>query len=197
MAIEISEQMQVDVPIEAAWRFISDAERVAPCMPGAELVEQVDDKTYLGKAKVKLGAITTAYEGEVVFDRVDEDAHTMHVTGQGRETGGGTARGTLDVNLVSRPDGRVEMNFSIRVDLTGRIMQMGRGMIKGVAAQLFQQFAENARAALEAEATGSPEATASLSKAENTPLEVGSLLGRTLWQMLLNFFKRLFGRRSR
>lgn len=195
MAIELTEKMTVDVPIEAAWRFISDAGRVAPCLPGAELIEQVDDNTYLGKAKVKLGAITTAYKGEVVFDHIDKASHTMHLTGQGRETGGGTARGTLEVKLVSQPDGRVEMNFDIRVDLTGRVMQMGRGMIKGVSAQLFKQFAENSRAVLEAEAAGRTDAAAS-SEIENAPLEVGALLGRTLWQMLVNFFKRLFGRKS-
>lgn len=195
MAIEISEKMQVDVPIEVAWRFISDAERVAPCMPGAELLERVDDKTYLGKAKVKLGAITTAYKGEVIFDRVDEGSHTMHLTGQGRETGGGTARGSLEVKLIDLSDGGVEITFDIHVDLTGRVMQMGRGMIKGVSAQLFKQFAQNARTALESESAGGSE-TQRPNDTENAPVAVGSLVGRTLWQMVVDFFKRLFGRSS-
>ncbi|MCH2184842.1 SRPBCC family protein [Myxococcota bacterium] len=196
MAIEITEKMEVEVPLDVAWRFICDPDRVAQCMPGAELVEQVDEKTYLGKAKVKLGAITTAYKGRVIFDQVDEASHTMRLTGEGRETGGGTARGTLQVRLTPLAEGRCEMIFEISADLTGRVMQMGRGMIKGVSAQLFKQFAESARSALELEASDAPEAAASLPSNEPEAVAVGSLLGRTLWQMLLDFFKRLFGRTS-
>ncbi|MEE3327362.1 MAG: SRPBCC family protein [Myxococcota bacterium] len=187
--------MSVSAPMNTVWAFITDAERVAQCMPGAEIVEQLDDKTYLGKAKVKLGAITTAYKGEVAFEDVDESAHTMRISGTGRETGGGTAKGTLDVTLVEAENNQIELTFDVRVDLTGRVMQMGRGMIKGVSAQLFKQFAQNALTSLEAEATGDTEAAAAV-VAENQAVEVGSLVGRTLWQMIVDFFKRLFGGRS-
>jgi carbon monoxide dehydrogenase subunit G len=190
MAIEISEKMTVEVPIEEAWSFVNDAERVAACIPGAELVEEVDEKTFLGKAKVKLGAITTSYQGKVVFEEIDEGSYTMQLAGEGRETGGGTARGTLAVRLTALPEGGTEMNFDVRVDLTGRVMQMGRGMIKGVSAQIFKEFAGNARTQLlhsggDAEAAPAPET--------NEAMAVGSLLGRTLWQMIVDFFKRLFG----
>ena len=113
MAIEITEKMTISAPMENVWGFISDAERVAQCMPGAEIVEQLDEKTYVGKAKVKLGAITTAYKGEVSFEDVDEDAHTMRISGSGRETGGGTAKGTLDVTAVQGEDQTVELTFDI------------------------------------------------------------------------------------
>ncbi len=171
--------------------LVTDAERVATCIPGAELVEAVDDKTFLGKAKVKLGAITTSYQGKVVFTEIDEAARTMQLMGEGRETGGGTARGTLDVRLVAQPEGGTEMIFEVKVDLTGRVMQMGRGMIKGVSAQLFKQFANNARGQLKGQSgdgASAPEAAEAVA--------VGSLLGRTLWQMLVDFFKRLFGARN-
>lgn len=198
MAIEITEKMTISAPMENVWGFISDAERVAQCMPGAEIVEQLDEKTYVGKAKVKLGAITTAYKGEVSFEDVDEDAHTMRISGSGRETGGGTAKGTLDVTAVQGEDQTVELTFDIHVDLTGKVMQMGRGMIKGVSGQLFKQFSQNTVTALEAEASGDSEAAeaAAAAVAENQAVEVGSLVGRTLWQMVVNFFKKLFGGRS-
>ena len=122
----------------------------------------------------------------------------MRISGSGRETGGGTAKGTLDVTAVQGEDQTVELTFDIRVDLTGKVMQMGRGMIKGVSGQLFKQFSQNTVTALEAEASGDSEAAeaAAAAVAENQAVEVGSLVGRTLWQMVVNFFKRLFGGRS-
>jgi len=193
VAIEINEQMKVDAPIDVAWNFVTDARRVASCMPGAEIVEEIDDKTYVGKAKVKLGAITTSYKGQVVFTEIDADARTMKLSGEGRETGGGTAKGSLNVQLAESSEGGTELSFDVTVDLTGKVMQMGRGMIKGVSAQLFKQFSANAQAQIAAAVADSP---APVPAAEDEALAVGSLLGRTLWQMIVDFFQRLFGRSS-
>jgi len=193
VAIEINEQMKVDAPIDVAWNFVTDARRVASCMPGAEIVEEIDDKTYVGKAKVKLGAITTSYKGQVVFTQNDADARTMKLSGEGRETGGGTAKGSLNVQLAESSEGGTELSFDVTVDLTGKVMQMGRGMIKGVSAQLFKQFSANAQAQIAAAVADSP---APVPAAEDEALAVGSLLGRTLWQMIVDFFQRLFGRSS-
>lgn len=194
MAIEITEKMKVAARAETAWAFITDPHRVVTCMPGAELVEQIDDTTYVGKVKVKLGAITTSYKGEVRFATMDASAKTMQLSGEGRETGGGTAKGTLDVQL-NETDGETEMIFDIRVDLTGKVMQMGRGMIKGVSGQLFKQFANAARDQIAA-AESTPEGTALPEPGPNQEaLSVGGLVGQTLWQAIVNFFKRLFGGR--
>ena len=205
MAVEITEKMQVDVPLAIAWAFITDARRVAACMPGAEIVEEIDARTFLGKAKVKLGAITTAYKGQVVFSHIDPATHTMRIEGEGRETGGGTAKGSLDVKLSEIEDGGTELSFDVRVDLTGKVMQMGRGMIKGVSAQLFKQFSANAKAQLVADTSGgpgtapstAPGAASSTGADPDEALAVGALLGRTLWQMVVDFFRRLFGKSDR
>ena len=193
MAIEIIEKMNLEAPADAAWSFITDPERVVTCMPGAELVEQIDEKTYVGKVKVKLGAITTAYKGQVVFASVDNENHTMRLTGEGRETGGGTAKGSLDVHMTELESG-IEMSFEVRVDLTGKVMQMGRGMIKGVSGQIFKQFAAAARDQILAAADTPEGAPVPAPRPEGQEaLAVGGLVGRTLWQGIVDFFKRLFG----
>jgi carbon monoxide dehydrogenase subunit G len=192
MAIEITEEMRVDVPIGVAWAFITDARRVAACMPGAEIVEEIDERTFVGKAKVRLGAITTSYKGQIRFENIDPAAHTMRLVGEGRETGGGTARGSLDVKLSESAQGGTELRFDVKVDLTGKVMQMGRGMIKGVSGQLFKQFSANAESQLVAATSEDPSAAPVADTDE--ALAVGSLLGRTLWQMIVDFFRRLFGR---
>jgi carbon monoxide dehydrogenase subunit G len=189
MAIEINEQFVVEAPIETVWAFVVEPARVVTCMPGAELLEQVDDATYLGKVKVKLGAITTAYKGEVKFASVDESGHAIQLVGEGRETGGGTAKGKVDIVLETVETG-TQMRIDVTVDLTGKVMQMGRGMIKGVSAQLFKQFATNMQGQLD---PGEGERSVPATQ-QDEALAVAPLLAKTLWQAIVSFFRRLFNR---
>ena len=189
MAIKITETFQVKAPVDEVWRFMLDPHQVVTCMPGAQLEEVVDDRTFLGSVKVKLGAITTSYKGRVQISEMDPQAHTVKLTAEGRETGGGTAKGTLHSQLRSLPDGRTEVLAEANVDLTGRVMQMGRGMIQGVSHQLFQQFVASTRKRLEAP----PGAASELAPAESTPIRAIPLLLSTLRAAIVRFFRRLFG----
>jgi carbon monoxide dehydrogenase subunit G len=192
MAIEIKETLQVEAPIERVWDFVVDPQRVVTCMPGAALDEVVDDKTFLGTVKVKLGAITTKYKGRVEFANVDAQAHSIQMVAEGRETGGGTAKGTIDMRVNELPEGPVELVIEAGIDLTGRVMQVGRGMIQGVSHQLFKQFAASAKEILEAEDEAA-EAAAVAAVAEQKPVAIVPLIFRTIVAAIVNFFKRLFG----
>ena len=193
MAIEIQETFQVKASMDAVWRFVMDPAGVAVCMPGAKLEEEVDDTTFLGSVKVKVGAITTSYRGRVRFAEVDEQGHAVQMVAEGREAGGGTAKGTVSIRLQALPDGQTEVVTGASVDLTGRIMQVGRGMIQGVSHQLFQQFVARAKERLEA----SQEATTTeVAPAEEEPLRILPLVLRDMWSAIIGFFRRLFGRPS-
>jgi carbon monoxide dehydrogenase subunit G len=162
-------------------------------MPGAELQEAVDERTFLGNVKVKVGAITASYKGRVRFTEVDERGHTLQMIAEGRDTSGGTARGTLVGRLRSLPDGQTEIVAEASIDLTGRIMQVGRGMIQGVSQQLFQQFAASTKARLEA--ASQPDAGASSVPAAPTPIRIVPLLLQALLAAIRRFFQR-FRRRD-
>jgi carbon monoxide dehydrogenase subunit G len=206
MAIEITERFQANAPIGVVWEFVMDPTRVVTCMPGAKLIEEVSDTTFIGQVTVKLGAITAKYNGEVMFVSVDEESYSIQLTGQGREAGGGTAKGTVDIRLAELEDGQTEMVTEARVDLTGKVMQMGGRMIKGVSAQLFKQFAASAQQQLEAAAAesgvsvtseaaeGDEALPAPAPPQEEQALAVIPLLLKTLWAAIVNFFRRLFGR---
>ena len=99
MAIQIEETFQIAVPVETVWQFLLDPHRVVTCMPGAELEEVVDDRTFDGAVKIKLGAITTRYRGRVQLTDVDDQARRVCMLAEGRETGGGTAKGTVTSEL--------------------------------------------------------------------------------------------------
>jgi carbon monoxide dehydrogenase subunit G len=192
MAIEIKETLQVEAPIERVWDFVVDPQRVVTCMPGAALDEVVDDKTFLGTVKVKLGAITTKYKGRVEFADIDAQARSIRMLAEGRETGGGTAKGTIDIRVKQLPEGPVELVIEAGIDLTGRVMQVGRGMIQGVSHQLFKQFAASAREILEAVDEAAEEAAVA-AVAEQKPVAIVSLVFRTIIAAIVNFYKRLFG----
>jgi hypothetical protein len=191
MAIEFKETLQVEAPIDRVWEFVNDPRRVVTCMPGAVLDEVVDERTFLGTVKVKVGAITASYKGRVVFTEVDAQARILEAAAEGRETGGGTAKGTIAIRLSSPAEGPTEFVTEARVDLTGRVMQVGRGMIQGVSRQLFKQFAASTKELLEAQDEAGE---AEVAIAEQKPIRVLPLVFRALWEAVVGFFRRLLGR---
>lgn len=192
MAIDIQETFQVGAPIDEVWRFLLDPHRVVVCMPGAELEEVVDERTFLGNIKVKVGPITTSYKGRVQFTQVDQAAYTVQMTAEGREGGGGMAKGSMLSRLQALPDGQTEVVVEAGVDISGRIMQFSRGMIQEVNHQLFQQFVACAKERLEAPAG---EAAAEVeAAAETEPVRALPLALRALSSVAGRFFRRLTGR---
>jgi carbon monoxide dehydrogenase subunit G len=191
MAIEIRETFQVQAPIEAVWRFVMDPDQVVTCIPGAELEEALDERTFVGRVKIKLGAITTSYKGQIRFTEVDDQGYSVQMLAEGRETGGGTAKGAMKSHLRALSDERTEVVAEASVDLTGRVMQVGRGMIQGVSHQLFQQFVASTKERLE----GAPGAeTPTAVAVDPQPIRLLPMLLRVLWSPVARFFRRLLGR---
>ena len=193
MAIDIKETFQVRAPIATVWRFMLDPQKVATCMPGAELEQVVDERTFLGAVKVKIGAITTRYKGRLQLTLVDEPGHRIQMTGEGRETSGGTAKGSLSSSLRTLPDGQTEVVAEASIDLTGRIMQVGRGMIQGVSHQLFQQFVAAAKAQLEQPAGAGVPLTP---PPQQHAIRIVPLILAVMRAAILRFFQRLRRRPS-
>jgi carbon monoxide dehydrogenase subunit G len=216
VAIEIRETFQVKAPIDVVWRFVLDPHNVAACMPGAALEQVIDEKTFVGSIKVKVGAVMAGYKGRVELTEVDAVGYVVRMKAEGNESGGGTAKGLMMSKLVTLADGRTEVIAEASVDLTGKLMQVGRGMIQGVSKQLFQQFVTRARAQIEAiaiaeagEASSETQATRAVAgsspsaerasapppiAAREEAIAVLPLLLRTLWSAIVNFFRRLFSR---
>jgi uncharacterized protein len=199
MSIRIEETFQVAAPAETVWRFLLDPQRVVTCLPGAELEAVVDERTFEGAVKTKLGAVSTRYRGRVRIVAIDEDQHVVEMLAEGRETGGGTVTGRLTSELHALPDGRTQVVARAQVDLTGRVMQVGRGMIQGVSKELFAQFALRVRDALEAPAEGAGEVgvprPALPARDDSIPLL--RVLLRAAWASLARLFGRLRRRPAR
>ena len=188
MAVEIKQSFEVDAPIEKVWAFMTDPHRVASCMPGASLDEVVDERHFRGSIRVKVGAVMASYKGKVEMTEADEAVHSVEIQASGTETGGGTASGTMRSSLVA-VDGGTRVQADATVELTGKIMQMGRGMIQGVSDQLFKQFVAAARSELET----APSAGAVPAARSAEPLRIVPVLLAALWAAITGLFRRLFG----
>ncbi|MFO1377021.1 MAG: SRPBCC family protein [Steroidobacteraceae bacterium] len=214
MAIEIKETFVVAAPIDAVWRFMNDPQNVVSCMPGATLKEVLDERRFVGTVKIKIGAVTAQYQGTITYQEADAANHHVVLLAEGNERGGGTVSGTIDTLLVAIPGGGTEVRCTSSVDLTGKIVQVGRGMIEGVSAQIIRKYVANVKALLEvpgpaeapaqdapasAAAVDTPAVTSSPSvvapPAKEETLDVGSVVFAVLWKKLADFFRRLVGRR--
>lgn len=193
MAFEIRETFRVAAPVDRVWQFLMDPAQVASCMPGASLDEVVDERTFLGTVRIRLGAISASYKGRVRFDEVDDAGRTIRAVAEGRETGGGTAKGTLTSRLSALPDGSTEVIAEASVDLTGRVVQVGRGMIQGVSAQLFKEFVAKVCAKLEAP-VGELAPAGAPAPAESESIRLLPLMLGVLRSAIVRFIRRLLGR---
>jgi carbon monoxide dehydrogenase subunit G len=161
MAFRIEETFEVAAPVAAVWRYLTDPRQVVDCLPGAQLTEARDDRTFLGAVKVKVGPVVASYAGTAHFAEVSEADHRVRITAEGKErTGAGSAKLTLSASVAELPaaDGasRSQVHVDATIDLAGKIVQFGRGMIETVNRQLFAQFTACVREQLESPHAGTP-----------------------------------------
>jgi len=138
--MELTNEFRVPASVERAWEVLTDVERIAPCLPGAEL-QEVDGDKYRGTVKVKVGPITAQYKGEASFLELDPEGRRAVLRAQGRDTRGqGTASATVTAQLEPDGDGT---RVAVTTDLTisGRVAQFGRGVLADVSNKLMNQFA--------------------------------------------------------
>ena len=156
MAIRIEKNFVVKASPDEVWAFLIDPYRVARCLPGAAVTEQVDDKTYAGKITVKVGPVSSSYKGKLRFDRLDPQAREAELSGSGMEVRGkGGADMRMTSRVLERAPGEAEVKVSSEINVTGVMAQFGRGMIQDVSDEMFQRFAEAMRAELESGGDGS------------------------------------------
>ena len=173
MAELITNEFTVNLPIDEAWPIICDVERIAPCLPGAEL-QEIEGTTYRGVVKIKLGAITANFKGEAEFVERDDTAHRAKLAAAGRDTGGrGNARADVTAEAESLSPTSTKCTVTAELNITGKVAQFGRGIMGDVSKKLMDQFSSNLNTMLDEERAGvsdSP-APAPAPAAEQSPTE--------------------------
>jgi uncharacterized protein len=208
--MEFDNAFEVPLPPAQAWALLMDIERIAPCMPGAQLTEVVDKTTYKGNIAVRLGPVALTFAGTVKFEELDDAAHTARVRAEGSDAKGrGGAHAVASFRLEPSAEGSKVL---VHTDLTlsGAVAQYGRGvgMIQSTAAQLMKQFAAALRthvveragaaplaaqpvepqAAATTQATGIPAPSSPPAVAK--PISGLSLMARVIWDSVARWFGR-------
>jgi uncharacterized protein len=172
VAIRIEKTFQVKEPVDKVWSLLSDPRRVAVCVPGAQITEQVDEKTYKGAISVKVGPSVTDYKGEVQIVRLDKQNHEIEILGKGQDVRGrGSASMKMTGKLRALESGGTEVTSISELNVVGILAQMGSRVISEVSNIMFAEFTKNFQAHLEqpqdasegtAEAAAKPISAASL-----------------------------------
>ncbi|MFE2542049.1 SRPBCC family protein [Actinacidiphila glaucinigra] len=139
--MDFTNEFRVSLPPDQAWALLTDVERIAPCMPGAQLTGR-DGDTYNGLVKVKVGPVTVQYKGTAAFEEQDAGTRTAVLRARGRDARG---QGNADARITARlvPEGDATMvTVETRLTITGKIAQFGKGMIEEVSRKLLGQFVE-------------------------------------------------------
>jgi len=157
MAVRIEKNFQVKEPVEEVWTFLSDPRKVVTCVPGAQITEQVDERTYKGSISVKVGPSVTDYRGEVQVVRLDPEAHEIEILGKGQDVRGkGSASMKMTGKLTATPDGGSQVMSVSELNVVGILAQMGGRMIQEVSNVMFDQFVKNFQHKLQTGTAGGP-----------------------------------------
>src|SRR5215210_2134358 len=134
--MEFENKFDVEAPIDEVWRTLLDVERVAPCVPGAEVLERVGDDAYKVAIKVRVGPMSMQYRGDIEIVDTEPSTHTARMRAKARETRG---QGNADADVTMRlaeEGGRTHGTIQTHVQLSGRVAAMGRGIIADVSGKI-------------------------------------------------------------
>jgi len=205
--MEFDNSFEVPLPPDEAWKVLLDIERIAPCMPGAELTEVVDQNTYKGKIGVRLGPVALTFAGIVKLEQIDGATHTAGVVAQGTDAKGRGGANAASLFRLEPAAGGSKVLVHTNLTLSGAVAQYGRGVgiIQATAAQLMKQFAACLKEKL---AQGRPAAPAAASAvpppmqpsppiAPTTaptqaakPIAGFALIANVIWSWITGLFRR-------
>jgi len=186
--VKLENSFEVTGSPEAAWDLLMDVPRVIPCMPGAELVETIDESHWKARMRVKLGPISLSFLTDVTREEVDEAGRRVVLGARAREERGrGAATATIESSLAPA-EGRTQVTTSTDLALSGKAAQFGRGLVQDVSAQLLESFAD----CLEQQLVTQPEGAAAIAPEPAAPPPVSGLaLGAAAMRNMLARHTRL------
>jgi uncharacterized protein len=200
--MQIENSFTVPQPVDALWTFLLDVERVARCMPGAELTETVNDHTWSGKVNVKLGPVSLSFAGTVTIEDRDDEAHRVVLSAKGMEQRGKGAANAKVTSWLEPVGTDTTVRMTSDLTLSGAVAQLSRGLLPEVSKRLTKEFADCLEQTLsvgstETAATDSDTTIDDAGRAAATPVPVArpvrgiSLVLGALWSSIVGLFRRL------
>lgn len=141
MGMLIDNEFTVNAPAATVMTYLLDVEKVAKCLPGAQLTQIVDAQTYKGKMKIKMGPLDLTFNGTVNIIEMDNENGRIVMKASGmEEKGKGMAQATATVQITDMGNS-THVKLSQDINMSGQVAQFGRGMIADVAGTMIKNFA--------------------------------------------------------
>ena len=202
--MDLHHEFTVPVPAADAWKILTDLERLAPCLPGAQLTE-IEGDIYRGQVKIKVGPILAQFKGQASFVSRDDANFLASLKAEGRDTGGkGNASATITARLEPVTASSAKCTVDTQLNISGKVAQFGRGALADVSDKLLLQFVDNLNTLIASQpveaalnvaptaasaAPSAPSATPSVRKIEQTqevaPLNLLDTAGSTIAKRLV------------
>ncbi|MGH3980690.1 MAG: SRPBCC family protein [Pseudonocardiaceae bacterium] len=185
----IENDIEIEAPVDQVWKYMLDVPRMAPCIPGAEITEELGDNKYKGRVTTKMGPVSLRFAGDAEIVEQDERAKRIVMKASGsEEKGKGEANMTMTSTLQSSGT-KTRIKVSQDLDISGAAAQYGRGMIQDVTATLMKSFARCLQEDVGRASRGeerSPQSAAA-------PMRGFSIGLQATLTALKRFFRRFFG----
>jgi len=159
VGIQLQNDFTVPAPVEEVWNYFNDPQRVAQCVPGAELDQVIDQNNFKGRVKVKMGPVSLSFKGTLQVISRNQASHTVVMKGVGgEEKGKGQAEANVTAVLTSAGPNSTQVKITQDVNMSGAVAQYGRGMMSDVTTVLMNQMAKCMANAVQGKAGGAPKA---------------------------------------
>jgi len=203
--MEFDNSFEVPLPPAQAWKLLLDIERIAPCMPGAELTEVLGNNSYKGRINVRLGPVALTFAGIVRFEEIDEANRTAKVSAQGTDAKGRGGANAASVFRLEPAGTGSKVLVHSNLTLSGAVAQYGRGVgiIQATATQLMNQFAKCLKEKLAQEAPVAPAASQASPPTQPVsspsivpapsaakPISGFALIAKAIWSSIVGLFRR-------
>lgn len=166
---------EVAAPASRLWEFFWDAEGLGSCLPGCQEVQRLDDSTFSGTVKARVGPVQALFVGKASIVDSTRPSHIV-LKAEGRDSRTSSqVRATIDLVLSSPDEGHARATYQADVTIVGRLGQFGDGIVRETAAVLLEEFAKNVSSYLQDR--DNPAAT-------TAELNMVSVTGKVIWRRL-------------
>lgn len=175
--MDLNNEFEVPVGMDEAWHVLNDVERIAPCLPGAQL-QEIEGDEFRGIVKVKVGPITAQYKGAAHFVEQNREAGRVVIKGEGRDIrGAGNANALITATMEAVSEDRTRVKIHTDLKVSGKVAQFGRGVMADISARLIDQFAANLEDEVRSNPTATPELDASSPASTDEKITPSDLAG--------------------
>ena len=140
----LDQQVVIPAPVDRVWDFLMDLPAVSRCVPGVESIERIDDDTYSGALKVRVGPIGVTLNGKVLVVERDREGLRSRMDVQAAEkrlNSAVSAHATM--TLVARSATETEVNIHTESSILGKLGEFGQAVMRKKADQIIAEFARN------------------------------------------------------